>query len=769
MKVLQMRANSVLCNVIIFLFCCCTVFAEPLSPYTSATSENETVVDSITLPEVEINSTRYQASPFLLQQQTSVVSPLMMEERQVNAPKDIASFVPNLIMPDYGSAMTSSIYIRGLGSRIDQPVVGMIIDGVPLLDKNMYDHQLFDIRRIEFLRGPQGTMYGRNTQGGIMEIHTLQPLDLQSTAVNVFAEYGSRNTVKAGASVYQPVNDKWGWGLTAQYGRTDGFFRNSYTDLLTDKGQNASGKFALDFRPNSHWRVQNSLSASYVSQGAFPYASLSTGTIAYNAEGSYSRTTLMESLRAEYSNSGYRLNLSASYQMLADDMRMDNDYSPAPVFTLEQKQLLHAGSIDALLKAPRPVEWYDWTAGISGFAKLNDMSAPVIFERGGIDDLILYNANKGIRSVFTNDSLEITEQLLPINSDFSFLNAGIAAFHQSRFTFNDWIITLGLRLDYETTSMRYNSYADLHYRFTLVMDEPQPMQTSMKGTRQSRYFNALPRIGISYNRPTYTIYTYVAEGYKAGGYNPQIFSTIMQNRMMNDLCNRLHVHLPIADERFTNADITSYKPERAWTAELGTHLKPADGLNINADVFYIYCHDMQVTVFPNGKTTGRMMTNAGRSQIYGAEADMTYRWQSGQWHGLLQAAYGFTEARFIEFYDGIQDYGGKHRPYAPAHTAHLTCQAAYNVNKNWLQTVSFSLNADGIGQIWWNEQNSRQEQFYGLLGCNIRLAWKWFDLRLWGKNLTNTDYNVFYFKSMEKEYVQKGKPRQLGLTLTFKY
>ena len=146
--------------------------------------ETETeMTDSVSLPDVEVSVSRIARPVTKQQMQVTVVDCKLAEEAQLQTPKDICSLVPNVYMPDYGSSMTSSIYIRGMGSRINEPVLGMVVDGVPLMDKNMYDHMLQDIKRIELLRGPQGSLYGRNSSAGIMEIRTLQPLDLTTRSI----------------------------------------------------------------------------------------------------------------------------------------------------------------------------------------------------------------------------------------------------------------------------------------------------------------------------------------------------------------------------------------------------------------------------------------------------------------------------------------------------------------------------------------------------------------------------------------------------------
>lgn len=724
-------------------------------------------VDTVSLPDLEVSASRVARPATQQQMQISVIDSRLLDETQAAAPKDVSQLIPNVYMPDYGSSMTSSIYIRGLGSRINEPVMGMVLDGVPLLDKNLYDHTLQDVTRIELLRGPQGSLYGRNSPAGVMEIRTIQPLDLTTYTVRGMVSYATANSVQAQASFYQPVQSNFGWGIAARYRRTDGFYINDYTGKKTDGGQQAGGRIVLDGKPSDEWRVTGTVYTDWVRQGAFPYASVADGRINYNSPGSYERLAILPSLRAEYKHQGWRLQAVASYQYMYDNMHMDNDYTPADIFTLQQTQRQHTATLDALLRAPEPCEWYDWTVGINAYTKANAMQAPVVFMREGIDELILGNANKGIQSVFPDDSICIRNTTLPIPSTFDLLNAGAAVYHQSHFHFGHWHINAGVRIDYEHARMNYLSTADVDYLFTMIMTDFETVHTRIEGNRRADYIQVLPRLAVSYDGAWGTIYGYAAKGYKAGGFNPQIFSTITQNQVMTDMAADMGMHLDMADPRFSDVAITSYRPEKDWTFEIGTHLMPAEGLKIDLDVFHIQCIDQQVTVFPNGKTTGRMMANAARSRMWGVEAALHYRWQKGNWQGMADASYGFTDARFISFDDGMGNYAGHFIPYAPQHTAHALVQAGYRVGRKWLHALAFSARVNVTGPIYWNEQNDCIQAPYALLGANITLDWKYAQLELWGRNLTGTHYDVFYFRSMGNDFLQRGKPRELGATIRF--
>ena len=99
--------------------------------------------------------------------------------------RELSAYVPSFTMPAYGSRLTSSIYVRGLGSRINSPVVGIYVDGMPIQNKTAYNFHLYEIDRVDVLRGPQGTLYGMNTEGGLIRIYSKNPFDYQGTDLNL--------------------------------------------------------------------------------------------------------------------------------------------------------------------------------------------------------------------------------------------------------------------------------------------------------------------------------------------------------------------------------------------------------------------------------------------------------------------------------------------------------------------------------------------------------------------------------------------------------
>lgn len=194
------------------------------------------------------------------------VTSLAMKEIEaagLASPKDLAGIVPGLTMPDYGSSMTSTIYVRGIGSRMENPVIGLYIDDVPVLDKNCYDFSFMDIRRIDMLRGPQGTLYGRNAMLGVMSVETLSPTVWQGVRANV--EYGSANSLRVNASMY-----KNNVGAAVMYGHSDGFYTNEYSGSKCDVSDAAAIRLRY-VKKRGNAFIDNALHASYTDQGGYPY------------------------------------------------------------------------------------------------------------------------------------------------------------------------------------------------------------------------------------------------------------------------------------------------------------------------------------------------------------------------------------------------------------------------------------------------------------------------------------------------------------------
>lgn len=697
---------------------------------------------------------------------STVLSPAAIERERVLSVKDLSAVVPNFYQPDYGSRMTSSIYVRGFGARIDQPVVGVNVDEIPYLNKNSYDFDLFDIARIEVLRGPQGTLYGRNTIGGQLNIYTLSPLGY--SGVRASAEYGTGNTVRAKASYYGRVSDNFGISVGGFYTRTDGFFDNAYDGSDCDRGHSAGGRVRMVWQGADGWSIDNVASVGSSLEGGYAYclydeASGTVSPVNYNGPNSYERVNVTDGFVVKHEGEKMLFTSATGYQYLYDRMLIDNDFTPRSLFTLVQQQREHALTEDIVLRSNDDSRRWQWITGAYGFYKRLRMEAPVTFLEDGIGDLILGAANAGIQSVMPWAKLMIEESAFDIASNFKIPTYGLALYHESSLRAGRWRFTAGLRLDYEASRMDYDNYTSIHYRLSPMMPQFKELSMPFAGRERMDFLELLPKFAVNFTTGAGDLYVAASRGYKAGGFNTQIFSDILQNRLMAAMMEDMG--MPAQPSPYNEASATTYKPEYSWNYEAGGHLAFAEGrVRTDFSLFWIECRDQQLTVFPEGTTTGRMMSNAGRSRSRGVEVSLSWNPTT---HLGVWGSYGFTDARFVKFDDGEADYAGNVLPYAPRNTVSLGATYRLHVGARMLDDVVVNCSWQGAGKIYWNESNTLSQNFYSQLGASVDLRKGDFTLSLWGRNLTGTDFYTFYFKSVGNSFFSHGKPRQLGLTLSY--
>lgn len=688
-----------------------------------------------------------------------------IEERGIASPKNLSAVVPGLNIPDYGTSMTSTIYVRGLGSRMDNPVIGLYVDDVPIIDKNCYDFSFTDIRRIDFLHGPQGTLYGRNSMLGVLSVETLSPTAYQGTRGII--EYGSASTLSAKLSAY-----KGRFGLTAAYGHTDGFFINEYdgsncglSDSFSARARfvGGVGKASLD----------NILTVSYIDQTGYPYRKLMAGELLpvdYNDKSGYRRFFLMDGFRLKTEWRNWKISSVTSFQTLFDSMDMDQDFTPKSMFTLNQIQEQVAFTQEFIFKPKTHAVWWDSQTGLFAMVKLNKMSAPVCFLKDGIKSLILDNANSGIPQELGR--LNIQEENFLIYSDFDIALGNVAAYHESYFNTGRWTFTAGLRLDLEASRMRYDSGSDIHFIVSPAMSEYIPFSTKVDGTETVRYAQLQPKLSVSYDATSermrskglnMSLLASVSEGYRSGGFNTQIFSDVLQRKMMLGMMESLGVHLDGKGDLST--DGLTYKPEICLNYEIGGKFRMRSAGHILESFFTAYrvdCRNQQMTVFPYGNGTGRMMANAGRSRSLGVEAEASWMWK-----GLsVSFAGSLMDARFVDYDDGRNDWSGNRIPYSPESTLYLRCGYKSLTRGRFLRSVSLNADINRSGRIYWNEAGDISQSPYSLIGADVRLTTSKAELWLRGQNLTGTEYSVFYFKSVGNSFFQAGKPRRFTIGLS---
>ena len=726
-------------------------FVIALAALTSLGASAGDSIHSRELKPIEVLGVKQMADGGVAVEAVTKISGAEARRLGIEAPKDISLVAPNFYMPDYGSRMTSSIYVRGLGARIDQPVVGHTIDNIPYLNKDSYDFDVCDIAEIEVLRGAQSVLNGRNTMGGQINVRTLSPLS--ASGWRAMAEYGTANTVKASASYYGKFNEALGMSLAAQFKHTDGYYRNEYDNSLTGRENSGSLRWKTAWQPHRRLSISNTAVASFGRQAGYPYQLLSTGNIDYNDTCAYRRTSIADALTVAWAGKRVIVTSVTSLQYLNDCMNLDQDFTSLDYFTLEQSRREWAFTEDLFTRGSRGI--YSWLGGVYAFYKSTDMQAPVTFKDTGIERLIEAHRN----AINPDYPIRWDERRFVLGSDFDLRSGGFALYHESAVSIDDWRLEAGLRLDIEKTSLSYHSFTNTG--FTTLHRVPDgstevyshtPVDIDDHGDISHTYIELLPKFTISHSGDFEPYFSF-SKGYKAGGYNTQMFSDVLQQRVMSIMG---------LSELYSFDEVVSYKPEWSLNYELGAHWRlPAARLKLDAALFYIDCRNQPLTVFPPGTTTGRMMTNAGRTRSMGAEL-------SASWHAnddlTVRASYGYTDATFRRYNDGRNDYRGKRVPYAPANT--LFAEVNWRISPLTFSgiTPSVTATARGLGKIYWNEANTVSQPFYCLPSLSIAFdADKW-SLRLSADNITATRYNTFYFVSMGNAFTQRGLPRLLSAT-----
>lgn len=716
----------------------------------------QTYVDTVPLPEVSVTALKQGLDLRMQPVSATVLGRGKLMQSSVAGVKGLSMLAPNFHMADYGSRMTSSIYVRGLGSRMDQPAVGLTIDNIPVLTKDNFDFDLIDLDRAEVARGPQATLFGRNTMGGVINLYTMSPMSWHG--LRVLAEGGSRPMGRVGVSDYFGIGEKVGMGLAVNGQWKRGAHTNRYDGSACGTERNASARIKTVWMPGAAFRLSNSAIVSFSQQDGYPYAFAETGEINYNDRCAYIRRSFMDGLSAVWDVDGVKLSAVGSVQYLNDRMNMDQDFLPVDYFTLCQAREEWGGTLDLFASGSKGV--YSWLGGAFAFVKSTRMGAPVTFLDDGIRNLI-----EGHRNEANPDypiSWDSREFLL--DSDFKYPVYGLAAYHRSTLSLGRWTVEGGLRLDYEHAALRYRSYTETGYTvWDATGDEPVayknvPVLIDDRGRLKTSSLELLPRVSVSWRIPMRqegVVFASVSEGYKSGGFNTQMFSDVLQQKLMGTMG---------IGNKYDIEEMLVYKPERALNYETGFHVSCAEGrLETDFTAFYIDCRDQQITMFPDGVTTGRVTANAGRTHSRGVELELRAR----PWQGLsVNGAFGYTDARFKRFDDGIHDYSGNRVPYAPVVTAYIRCAWLGTISRNSLR---YELAADArlTGPIYWDEANTLRQPLYCLPGVSATLWWGEWSVRLWCENVTDTKYNVFSFTSIGNRFLQRGNPLQAGVTLRY--
>lgn len=710
---------------------------------------------------------------------SSIVANDKMVREGIISMKSLTGVVPNLYIPNYGTKLTSSIYVRGVGSRINNSAVGMYVDGIPYWDKSAFDFDYADIEHVEVLRGPQGTLYGRNTMGGLINISTKSPFDYSGTDFMISA--ATKNGYRFSLAHYHRISEKFAFSASGFGTYNGGFYRNTFNGKKIDKGMSGGGRMHGILRPNKNLSFDLNVSYEYCDDGGYPYGEYNKVTKEYtnpnyNFKSSYYRNLLNTGLITKYSpeNTGITITSVSGWQYLRDRMSMDQDYTPEDRYTMVQMQKQNTISQEVIVKGTWDEIWggMDFSTGVSGFYNWNRNQTPLTFGHDFISDL-----QATMDAAMSRSPIKVTllDEYMAVPGLFHLPTSGAAIFHQS--VFKDIFgakglsATLALRFDYEKVKIKYDTGAEMNYQTSMrgKVTGEGTYKVNYIGKQYDESMPLLPRLALKYDfNPRNNIYVLASKGYRGGGFNIQMLSDYMQTDLTKNVGT-------LENDETINAALR-YRPEYSWNYELGSHLTFVENrISLDMSLFWMNIKDQQVSRFVESGL-GRYTSNAGESRSRGMEISFIAK---PFYNFTVTADYGFTDAKFVKNLTQVvvneggkrtladRDFKDKRVPFAPKHTLHLaTC---YKADLSGGHALTFYVDYTGMGRIYFTEANDVYQNFYGLLDGRISYSFGRSEVALWCKNILNKDYALFYFDTTSSGFMQKGRGIQAGVDLRIKF
>ncbi len=684
------------------------------------------------LEEVIVTARRREES---MQDVPIAVSAFSADELRMLQAEDLAGLqgsVPNLnLVQGRGSANSANIYIRGIGQpdalQTFDPGVGVYLDDVYVARIQGALFNLYDVQRVEVLRGPQGTLYGKNTIAGAIKLISKKPPEELAGQAEI--GYGDYNLFSVKGYVGGPVTDNFGASAAGVYVTRDGInhdptLNRDYNDIDT-----AAGRVILAWDPTENVNVN--FAADYTrSRNALNLGRPEAPLIQVNLAPGVPPKVLQPAPTTPWNNK-----VATSFTG-NEGQQMDN-WGTALTVGWQINDAWLFKSITAY-RSLEPDNYVDIDA--SAF-ELGDVFVGVDQDQTSQEFQLLYSSDRLVAVMglyyfgedITSDQTAWADNFLaygPLPITFTRtvndkLNTdSYAVFGQATWSFTDrWSGTLGIRYtdeskDYfRTTSTFFGApFSGLNSTFVYTDDNSWTAWT--------------PTFALDYKLTDDTLlYASATEGFKSGGFNGRAN---------------------------TPGETGSYDPEYVWTYEIGAKNTLAEGrLRLNADVFYSDYTDFQARVSevinPDAPvpTFSFPVLNAGSMEMYGAELEAT-------WIPIdelnLQAQIGYLHADYKEFTAStviagkpvVIDRSKENPPFAPEWTARLAVAYTFSLAANGGLTLSADMIYRDKQWLSVDNRDVLTQDSYALM--NALVSWTSASNRWYGsagvKNLTDEVYKV---------------------------
>jgi len=639
---------------------------------------------------------------------------------------DLTAIIPNLYAANSGDNRNVTS-IRGITTTSYDQAVAVYIDGVNQFNLDTYIAQLFDVDRIEVLRGPQGTLYGRNATGGVINIITRQPTNDFSGFAGV--DVGNHDLQRYNLSVRLPIIKNKLWlGAAGQFENFGGFYTNVYNNTPFDKQHYFLGNYYLKYLAGEKWMLTLNVKND-INRDNGPFTLIPSQKQAYanpfvvnqNATTTMVDNTFNASFTANYAGSDFNFTSQTSFQ---ENYRyytqpIDGDFSSIDGVSIinnygDTWNTVKAGIQEfRFSSAGNTKSRWKWTGGLYGFTNSSPSKQGTHF---GKDAKLLGLPITNFTDIAVNDAT----------------NTGAAVFGQATYLISDRLdVTAGARYDYENKKLMVNG--------AFQPDGGKAIVTR-SDTSSTASFNAFtPKLNVAWH-PTEnnTLFLAYSRGFRAGGIS-QLGSDPSQ------------------------PPLYAYKPEYSNNYEAGSkNTFLDDRLRINVAAFYTLLTDAQVPtlILPDAITITK---NAGRMKSYGAEMEMTATPVSG-----LQVDYnfGYTHARYIDLVlasnGAAANLQGNHQVFTPDITSMLGVQYSYRLGTAKKTRLIIHGDWRCIGDQYFDLANKIEQKAYNLFNARAGVATARWELFVWMGNIVNKKYVDYAY---DFGAVHLGNPQTFGVSV----
>jgi iron complex outermembrane recepter protein len=688
----------------------------------------------------------------------------------IESPRDFIAMVPNMTLVEVQNVGNSFVTIRGISqARNSEPSVAVLVDGVLEPNPYMFSQQLYDIRQIEVLKGPQGALYGRDAIGGAVIIHTADPSDHFEGNAKVGVGNGLSENAQLALSGPLDSGGTLKYRASLNVYNTDGYLENNYLDRNADPYRDYSGRLRLMWTPADNFTADFRFLYDYVdttayyyviprAQEANPFSQFTTpgdandthSPIQNNNLGSDVRSILDTALKLDYRLNYGTITSVTNYNHTKEiDTGDAYDFRPVTTsfnyaatsfgvptaaqggpFDESQSQFIDVQTYSQELRFTSPVvSGFSWIAGAYFVHTERFISTGNLVDRG-----------LGVPRVYYNPIVDPANPFAT-NTNATFLadsqnNNAWAVFANATYEFSkQWELDVAIRYDEDQRQNR----TDTPTAFL-------PSTTAFTGeVRKATFSEPQPKATLRYKpNDEWTLYGGWSRGFRSGGFNQTGVGAVA-----------------IANDVKGVNDI--FQAEVADTTEIGFKSLLLDRrLTIDGDIFYTKSTNGYFFVYIAADSTQNLGNLS--AEYKGAELSITAH-PTDQLD--LYAGFGVTDSRITAMAD----------PTVIGNQAPLVSRNTINAGVQYRQPLSADLNGtvrldyNEIGRTYWEPYNITSRDPVSLVDLRLALLAKQWSLTAWSKNLTNTIYNAEFSPGNVggAGFLWRALPRRYGIDLAYKF